>query len=61
MNSIPMKKQNSTPALTDVSPYETFADQAIGIDAQLVKFVRGIWSTGADGETIKPMPGSSPR
>ena len=53
MTDIPTKKQYLSLASTGVSPYETFADQVIGIDAQLVKFVRGSWNTGADGEVIK--------
>jgi hypothetical protein len=52
MKNIPARKHDSSQVLTEIDAYETFADQAVGIDAQLLKFTRGIWSTGADSETI---------
>ena len=60
MNNI-YENAKSKPSLTGISAYEIFADQAIGIDASASSNSRaGIWSTGADGESSPPMPGSSP-
>src|SRR5262245_43801062 len=49
MNDL-INKQNSLPAGVDA--FEAFADNTVGIDAQLLKFTRGVWSTGQDGEIV---------
>lgn len=52
MNSITSDKQTTNLASTAVSPFETFADNAIGIDAQIVKFTKGVWSIGQDAALV---------
>jgi hypothetical protein len=52
MSNIPAERQNTSPAIAALEALEIFADSVAGPDGQLVKFVRGNWTTGQDNETI---------
>jgi hypothetical protein len=50
MNTSITKRQDM--ALTGLEAFEAFADTAVGIDAEIVKFTRGVWTIGKDNEPV---------
>jgi hypothetical protein len=53
-NIVAINTNNAVAIPSGVDPFANFADREGGPDGAFLKFTRGIWTIGADAETVKP-------